>query len=112
MKYGYQLGAKSIDALVNGGLMNRATKAATIMGLTVIGGMIASMVNFNVAAVVKMGDISFSIQTELLDAICPKILPLLLTFAVYHALMKGKKPVTIMVVLIVAAIAMKFFGII
>ena len=92
--------------------MNRATKAATIMGLTVIGGMIASMVNFNVAAVVKMGDISFSIQTELLDAICPKILPLLLTFGVYHALMKGKKPVTIMVVLIVAAIAMKFFGII
>ena len=49
---------------------------------------------------------------ELLDAICPKILPLLLTFAVYHALMKGKKPVTIMVVLIAAAIAMKFFGII
>ena len=82
------------------------------MGLTVIGGMIASMVNFNVAAVVKMGDISFSIQTELLDAICPKILPLLLTFGVYHALMKGKKPVTIMVVLIAAAIAMKFFGII
>lgn len=112
MKFGYQLGSKSIDALVNGGLMNRATKAATIMGLTVIGGMIASMVNFNIASIVEIGDVSFSLQTELLDPICPKLLPLLLTFGVYFGLMKGKKPVTIMIVLIVASIAMKFFGII
>lgn len=111
MKFGYQLGAKSIDALVNGGLMNRATKAATIMGLTVIGGMIASMVAVNVATVFQMGDIAFNVQTDLLDAICPKILPLLLTFGIYHGLMKGKSPVSIMVLLLVAAIALKFFGI-
>ena len=40
--FGYKLGADSIDTLVSGGLMNRATRAASVMGLTVIGGMYAS----------------------------------------------------------------------
>ena len=47
MKYGYKLGAKSIDTLISGGLMAQATKAATVLGLVVIGGMISSMVYFD-----------------------------------------------------------------
>ncbi len=107
LKLGYKLGSKSIDTLVSGGLMSRATKAATVLGLIVIGGMIASMVNFKIAWAPQMGDVAFNIQNELFDAICPSLLPLLITFGVYQALMKGKKPVTIMVVLIVVSILLK-----
>ena len=107
LKLCYKLGSKSIDTLVSGGLMSRATKAATVLGLIVIGGMIASMVSFKIAWAPQMGDVAFNIQSELFDAICPSLLPLLITFGVYQALMKGKKPVTIMVVLIVVSILLK-----
>ena len=110
LKYGYELGSKSIDALVSGGLMNRATHAATVMGLTVIGGMIASMVSVNIAYVAQFGDVTLEFQS-IFDEICPKILPLGLTFLVWKMLRKGVKPVTIMLILIVAGILFKFLGI-
>ena len=109
LKYGYQLGSKSIDALSEGGLMNKATKAATVLGLTVIGGMIASMVTIQFTYVLEMGSVTLDIQS-IFDEICPKILPLGLTFLVYHMLKKGVKPVTIMIALIIAGIVFKFLG--
>lgn len=109
LKYGYKLGGKSIDALAEGGLMNKATKAATVMGLTVIGGMIASMVSFNFTYVIQLGSVTLDIQS-IFDEICPKILPLTLTFIVYYLLKKGVKPVALMVGIIVLGIIMKFLG--
>jgi len=111
LKAGYKLGGDSIEALSKGGLMSKATKAATILGLVVIGGMIASMVGFSLNWVIQMGDISFNVQEDLFDAICPKVLPLLLTFGVYHLLKKNVKPVIIMLILIALAIVLTFFGV-
>ena len=112
MKYGYKLGAKSIDTLISGGLMAQATKAATVLGLVVIGGMISSMVYFDLSWVLKMGDITFNVQTDLLDAICPKILPLLLTFSCYKALQKKVNPAIIMVLILALGVILKAFNII
>ena len=109
--YGYKLGTNSIETLVAGGLMNRATTAAAVMGLTVIGGMIASMVSLNITLVANFGsEVTLDVQS-IFDEICPKILPLGLTFFVYHLLKKGVKPVAIMIGIIVAGIAGRFFGI-
>ena len=111
LKYGYKLGGKAIDALAEGGLMKKATEAATVLGLVVIGGMIASMVNIKFALNIQMGnDVSLSIQS-IFDEICPKIIPLLSTFGVYYALKKNVKPTTVMIFMIVIAIVFKFFGI-
>ena len=112
MKYGYKLGAKSIDTLISGGLMAQATKAATVLGLVVIGGMISSMVYFDLSWVLKMGDITFNVQTDLLYAICPKILPLLLTFSCYKALQKKVNPAIIMVLILALGVILKAFNII
>lgn len=111
IKYGYKLGGKAIDTLAEGGLMNKATEAATVLGLVVIGGMIASMVNIKFALDIQMGnDLSLSIQS-IFDQICPKIIPLISTFGVYFALKKNVKPTTIMIVMLVLSIILKYFGI-
>ena len=111
VKYGYKLGSGSIEALVSGGLMNRATNAAAVMGLTVIGGMIASMVSFNISMVANFGqDVSLNIQS-IFDDICPKILPLSLTFLIYYLLKKKVKAVWIMAGIILFGIIGKYFGI-
>lgn len=111
VQYGYKLGTNSIETLVSGGLMNRATTAAAVMGLTVIGGMIASMVSVNIALVANFGqDVTLNVQS-IFDDICPKILPLGLTFLIYRFLKKGVKATWIMVGIIVLGIVGKFFGI-
>ncbi len=107
MKYGYRIGAKSIDALISGGLMARATKAATVLGLIVIGGMISSMVYFDLSWVLNMGDITLNVQTDLLDMICPKLLPLLLTFGCYRALQKKVNPGFIMIFILALGVVLK-----
>ena len=85
LKYGYKLGSSSIDALVKGGLMAKATLAATVLGLVVVGGMIASMVTVNVAFVADFGSgMTLSVQ-EVLDQLCPCLLPLVLTFIMWRA---------------------------
>lgn len=111
VQFGYKLGAGSIDTLVSGGLMNRATKAASVMGLTVIGGMIASMVSIKIALVANFGaDVTLNIQ-GIFDEICPCILPLGVTFLIYRLLKKGVKAWWIMIGIIVVGIVGKFFGI-
>ena len=111
VQYGYKLGSNSIETLVSGGLMNRATTAAAVMGLTVIGGMIASMVSLNLALVADFGQgVTLNLQS-IFDDICPQILPLGLTFLIYHLLKKGVKASAVMIGLIVLGIAGKFFGI-
>ena len=111
VQFGYKPGAGSIDTLVSGGLMNRATKAASVMGLTVIGGMIASMVSIKIALVANFGaDVTLNIQ-GIFDEICPCILPLGVTFLIYRLLKKGVKAWWIMIGIIVVGIVGKFFGI-
>lgn len=111
LKWGYKLGSNSIETLVAGGLMNRATKAASVMGLTVIGGMIATMVKINVAFVASFGnDVTLSVQS-VLDEICPCLLPLGATFLIYSLLKKGVKAWWIMLGVVVVGIVGKFFGI-
>ena len=73
--------------------------------------MIASMVSLNITLVANFGsEVTLDVQS-IFDEICPKILPLGLTFFVYHLLKKGVKPVAIMIGIIVAGIAGRFFGI-
>ena len=91
--------------------MNRATRAASVMGLTVIGGMIASMVSIKIALVANFGsDVTLDVQS-ILDEICPCMLPLAATFIVYKLLKKGVKACWIMLGIIAVGIVGKFFGI-
>ena len=80
-------------------------------GLTVIGGMIASMVSIKIALVANFGaDVTLNIQ-GIFDEICPCILPLGVTFLIYRLLKKGVKAWWIMIGIIVVGIVGKFFGI-
>lgn len=107
---GYRLGTNSIQSLVASGTMTKATKAAAVMGLTVIGGMIASMVNIKIAYVAQFGETKLELQS-ILDQICPKLLPLGATLLIYWLLKKGVKPYWIMFGTIAIGILGKFLGI-
>ncbi len=62
------------------------TEAASIMGLSVVGALIASSVKMTTALNFKVGEVSLALQTDVLDRIMPSLLPVLLTALVYKLL--------------------------
>lgn len=89
--WGYSLGSKFIQTSYENGLINHMTKIATVVGLTTVGAMIATMVSFSVGFKTKIGEMDFILQ-DIFDQIMPNILPLALTLIIFWLIKKGVKP--------------------
>lgn len=108
--YGYTLGANFIDKLSASGVMDKITYAISVLGLTVIGAMTASMVYVNIPVTFGGGENPQTIQS-VLDGIMPGLLPLGLTFLVYFLLKKKVKVTYIIFSLIILSIIGVLLGI-
>lgn len=107
---GYHSGLKLITSL--GEKLSVFTEAASIMGLTVVGALIPSVVKLKVGLVFKTGDVKMPIQKEILDKIMPALLPALLAFLVYRLVASKKVGVTTIIFGIIGlALVLSFFGI-
>jgi len=101
---GYNLGTKAIDVIEDNSKI--ISHVASILGLTVIGGLIASYVKMSLT--VKVGAIS--LQKQLLDKIFPNILPFAFVFLLYWLLRKKVNPIWLIVLTFVLAIVMSAIG--
>ena len=110
LKVGYESGAGFIDSMQKNGTIELLTKCAKILGLCVVGAMIASMVTFTTPLVISVGETSVELQS-IFDQILPGILPLALTFGCYALLKKGHKTTSIMFGLIAAGIIGSLIGV-
>ena len=107
---GYRLGTKSFDMLQENS--DIIANAATILGITVIGALIASYVKLSLLPVITVaGGIEVSVQTAFLDTIFPKILPLGYTLLMFYFLKKKQiSPVVLIMGTIALAIVCSFIG--
>lgn len=107
---GYTSGTKLITNL--GKSLTTFTEATSIMGLSVVGALIASSVKMTTALNFKVGEVSLALQTDVLDRIMPSLLPVLLTALVYKLLGNKKWTATKLILLIIViALVCSFFGI-
>lgn len=83
-QFGYTAGKKYLKILTGGGLMTRVMYLVNIVGLMVIGAMIASMIG--ITTPIKMGS-AFNLQ-KTLNSIFPQMIPLAFTFLMYWMLRK------------------------
>ncbi|WP_346697719.1 PTS system mannose/fructose/sorbose family transporter subunit IID [Thomasclavelia spiroformis] len=107
---GYSSGTKLITTL--GDKINLLTDAASVMGLMVVGTLIATVIKIYVPLTFNAGEVSLSLQTDVIDKIMPALLPVLLTALVYWLL--GKKwwtPVKVILLLVVVSLVGAYFGI-
>lgn len=102
MNYGYNTGVKAIANLKE--QTKKISHAASIVGLTVVGGLIASMVSLKITAEPTIGQATLKIQESILDAVMPNLLPLGYTFLIYKLLKKGYSPVKLIFLTIVIGI--------
>ena len=116
---GYEQGVKLVTSL--SGTMNALTEAASVLGLTVVGGMIALNVKFPLATLKMSLGIDpetgeemfneFNLQ-KYADSIMPALFPAL--FAALCYWMLGKKWMNsnkLILVVVVFAIVLAFFGV-
>ena len=102
MGWSYKLGAKAIEIMTENA--REFTRAASLLGVFVVGALTANMGNITVALEVANGESPIVIQS-ILDGILPKMIPLALTLLLYF-LMKKKnwKPVMCIGLLLVIGI--------
>lgn len=105
---GYKKGKEAIVNLLQTGLINRILEAVSIVGLMVVGCMTASNVKLDLSFVAftfnnELGKVEFNLQTGVLDALLPGLLPLLAVLGVWALLKRRTKPLTIVMIVFVVA---------
>lgn len=103
LKISYKSGVDFIDSMQESGTISLLTECSKVLGLCVVGAMIASMVTFSTPLVITIGDASVELQS-IFDEILPGVLPLGLTFACFGLLKRGTSSTVIMFGLIVLGI--------
>lgn len=108
---GYRMGTASISKL--GEQTKDLSTAASILGCTVIGGLIATLVSFSLNVTVKITqDTVISLQEAIFDNIIPGLLPLLITVLMYVLIKKKTSPTVLIVGMLIVCLALSFFGIV
>ena len=87
LKLGYQVGVNSLERIQRAGLMDKIMSVATIIGLSVVGGMVATMLSISTPLEFKISGAEIVVQ-DILDQILPNMLPLIFTFVIYRLIKK------------------------
>ncbi len=89
-KAGYKFGVAGAEKLLDSNAKDRIIPALEALGIIVIGGVLASMINVKTGLVFTSGTMTIDFQTQVFDAFMPKILSMIEAFIVYY-MIKVKK---------------------
>ena len=107
---GYNLGTRAIGLIKTG--TQTIAKAATILGVTVIGGLIASYIHITVLSEIAINpEHKISLQKDFFDRIFPNILPMGYALLLLYLLKKNVSPVLLIFITFVLAILLSLMGI-
>lgn len=110
-KLGYGLGTNVITEAFHSGIIGMITQSACIMGLMMVGALVAQMVSVQIPLVVPMGGGAEMVVQTIFDEIMPGLLELGLLFGIVALLKRKWKPITVIALILVMAITGSFFGI-
>ncbi|WP_413789171.1 PTS system mannose/fructose/sorbose family transporter subunit IID [Bacillus yunxiaonensis] len=102
MHYGYSAGTNAISSLKEN--TKKVAHAASIVGLTVVGALIASFVKLESSLVIHAGKAKIALQKDVLDKLMPNLLPLAYTLLMYYLLKKGFSPVKLIIITVIIGI--------
>lgn len=109
---GYSLGTTYIEKLYSKGLINILTKAASIVGLTMVGAMTSQLVLFKTSVAISMNGKKIMDLQKVFDQIFVGLVPICFTLLCFYLLKKNKVGVnTLIMGCIVLGIVLKALGI-
>lgn len=109
---GYKSGKNAVNTLLTDERFDKVINGASILGVMVIGALIAQYVQFNLALVLNIGSTVIDLQKDILDKIIPNLLAFGLTLLLYKRLQKGQNAIVLMVLIIVLSIIGAYVGLV
>ncbi|CEI71896.1 MULTISPECIES: PTS system mannose/fructose/sorbose family transporter subunit IID [Romboutsia] len=109
MHWSYKVGVEGITKLTKNA--KEFTRSATVLGMIVVGALIASYVNINIVTPEYLSMSGTIDLQKILDSIMPCLLPLGLTFGMYGLVKKNVSPLVNILVLVVIGLIGAFLGI-
>ena len=110
LQIGYSFGTTFIDSVFESGLMEPLTKSAGIVGLTMVGAMVATTVNVKLNWTITVGETSV-VVLDVINSIMPGILSIILVFVLVRLIKKGVKPITLVFGILFITIALAAVGV-
>jgi PTS system mannose-specific IID component len=110
VKWGYVYGTSLIENVFNSGVMNSFTKAASILGMIMIGAMTAGLVNVPLTLTINIGETSV-VLADIFNSIFPGLLGVLLLFWYVRLIRKGVRPTRLVLLTLAIGILGALIGI-
>jgi len=107
---GYRWGKVAVERILRAGLLRPLTEGATVLGLTVVGALTATVVQLKTKLSLTVGPQTVSIQTDVLDKILKGALPLGLTLLIWWLLARKRSPLTVIVLVFVLGLVGTWLG--
>jgi PTS system mannose-specific IID component len=107
---GYHWGRVAVERILRAGLLQSLTEGATVLGLTVVGALAATVVQLTTKLSITVGPQTVNIQGDVLDKILKGALPLGLTLLVWWLLSRKKSPITVIIIVFVAGLVGTWIG--
>ncbi|WP_154180891.1 PTS system mannose/fructose/sorbose family transporter subunit IID [Vibrio furnissii] len=106
---GYNAGVSALEKLSD--QAEKLGRAANIVGLGVIGSMVAKYVKVSTVIELEAGAADISLQTGMLDKLMPNLLPMALVWLMYYLVKKGKSPTALIFGILFAGVSGHLVGI-
>ena len=84
--------------------------AASIVGMTVIGALVATYIRFNTTLEITAGDAVVKVQADVIDKLMPAFFPLVYTLLMYYLVKKGWSPLRLILLTVTLGIVGRFAG--
>ncbi|HGM5490267.1 TPA: PTS system mannose/fructose/sorbose family transporter subunit IID [Serratia fonticola] len=110
--YGYNKGVDLIEQSKNSNIIQRISNVANVVGVMVLGSLIATTVKISTPLVIAVGEQSIKVQ-EMFDKVAPNLLTLLFSLGIFFLVkrFKGKYTVSLIIAMMVFGVICSMFGI-
>ena len=106
--YAYKMGVAAIPLIKTN--TKKVSHAASIVGMAVIGALVATYVRLKTTAEITAGDAVVKLQADVIDKLMPAFLPLCYTLCMYALIKRGTSPLMLVVITITVGICGKYLG--
>lgn len=107
--YAYRMGVAAILLIKSN--TKKVSHAASVVGMTVIGALVATYIRFNTTLEITAGDAVVKVQTDVIDKLMPAFLPLMYTLFMYYLIKRNWSPLRLIILTVILGIGGRFTGI-
>ena len=104
--YAYRMGVAAIPLIKAN--TKKVGHAASIVGMTVIGALVATYVRLNTTLEIKAGDAVVKLQADVIDKLMPAFLPLVYTLTMFWLVRRGWSPLRLIGITVLLGVVGKF----